>query len=206
MMFKGFKFKNLVLLGKTLDFKYQEQHCKTLIATTTPFSTLHFIKMYKLLLLAVAIQVATSSVVQHQDALSFENNFETRVNPITEEKDMVIIDGKRYYFGLFDTTLYDAQARCEELGMQLVSFETQAKSDSVWAYIQSQGMNQWYYTNGVRVNSQFKWGSTYLNYNNWASGEPDETGATNQACIYYATGLFYDDNCSVSRHFICEDK
>ncbi|KAF4525885.1 hypothetical protein B566_EDAN015170 [Ephemera danica] len=58
-----------------------------------------------LLLAIVGFQVATSSEVQHRDVLQFENNFEPRVNPLTiEEKDVVIIDGKRYYFSLLDVT------------------------------------------------------------------------------------------------------
>ncbi|KAF4525884.1 hypothetical protein B566_EDAN015169 [Ephemera danica] len=95
---------------------------------------------------------------------------------------------------------------CEEFEMELVSFETQAESDSVYAYIQAQSIDTWYHTSGVRINSYWKWSSTYLNYSNWAPGQPTETGTTYQACIAFLSGYFYDFPCIHSFNFICEDK
>ncbi|KAF4528752.1 hypothetical protein B566_EDAN016891, partial [Ephemera danica] len=110
-----------------------------------------------------------------------------------DSKELVIINGTRYYFmHLLTATLYDAQRICKDDGLSLIALENQYESDSVYAYIQQENLTYPFWTSGVMVGDKWMWSTTgeYLNYNNWDYGQPNEDPYPFQACIYYIKGKF----------------
>ncbi|KAF4528750.1 hypothetical protein B566_EDAN016889, partial [Ephemera danica] len=78
-----------------------------------------------------------------------------------DSKELVIINGTRYYFmHILTATLYNAQLICKDDGLSLISLENQYESDAVYAYLQQENMDLVFWTSGVLVGDKWMWSST----------------------------------------------
>ncbi|KAF4524473.1 hypothetical protein B566_EDAN013088, partial [Ephemera danica] len=76
-----------------------------------------------------------------------------------DSKDIAIIDGRRYYFGLFDIDLEQAIDFCEGINMTILSLETDAEGKAVSDFLilpETQSMS-YYWTGAMFVIDKWMW-------------------------------------------------
>jgi len=100
----------------------------------------------------------------------------------------------------------EAKAKCEALGGHLVTINSQGEQDVIESALEK-GVRGNYFIGGMTKNNQPTWitGETF-SYSNWASGEPNNSGGTEDKYEIYTTMKNWNDcaNNASGRGFICE--
>ncbi|XP_017779541.1 PREDICTED: uncharacterized protein LOC108564872 isoform X2 [Nicrophorus vespilloides] len=174
--------------------------------------------MHKFSVLSVALMLfAASSQAQRITTIQLDNvqYFVSRMNPYSPELNYFL-----------------AYQYCRSLGLQLASFETREKADSITQYLSNAGYNKYdFWTSGNKLGTDmFLWMSTGLPFNatfNYMKKQNDaaddtmdipsgstspqrtaresDSGAANGCVALKAPSFEWDtDDCMTIKDFICE--
>ncbi|KAF4518301.1 hypothetical protein B566_EDAN005870 [Ephemera danica] len=125
-------------------------------------------------------------------------------------KELVVIEGRIYYFSSVEVnSITDGLNTCYDLGLSLVSFETEKELQDVHAYLVStQTSGNQFWTSGVQMYLQWTWSSTGQFVNPWFWGFNEPPGSSSlQTFVYLQNGELYDTTYgnSIQIFFICEE-
>ncbi len=117
-------------------------------------------------------------------------------------------NGHSYYFYNSPVTWYDAKTICEYLGGHLVTITGSAEENFIKGMIGNSDL--WLGATDKDSEGNWKWitGESF-SYNNWESGQPDNTaslgeGTEDYAHIWGSTGKWNDNAGCVPYPFVCE--
>lgn len=118
------------------------------------------------------------------------------------------IGGKYYYIEERKAVNWFVAAEtCLTLGGFLVNFQNDQELNAVEKHLSS-NKHYWIGLNDLGAKDDYRSTRTGLkaNYLKWGNGEPNNSQNREERCVelYRVTHLMNDENCSLSRSFICE--
>ena len=117
------------------------------------------------------------------------------------------MSGKKCFHVSSDHADYEGAVNaCQDMKAELATISNVAEDDVVYRRMTENGVTDGAYIGLTNVDGNFKWqdGSTLGSYSNWASWEPDGTGA----CVNKMTwgdqkGNWGDRRCNVTKKYVC---
>ncbi|XP_062577533.1 uncharacterized protein LOC134239370 [Saccostrea cucullata] len=101
-----------------------------------------------------------------------------------------------------------ARSKCQSMGADLVTVNSQAEQDMVYSIISSnQGSDVWIGLNDHHESSLFEWvRGDRVRFTNWNINQPRQPGNTNQKCVMLNStdGGWQTDNCDSTYQFVCQ--
>ena len=107
------------------------------------------------------------------------------------------------YFTETDTWL-NARDICADEGGWLVSISDEKENDFVLSMIDSED-RVWIGLSDRNVEGKLQWDhGEAITYSNWANGEPNNFGGSEDCIELHGDGKWNDGSCTASRSFLCE--
>jgi len=107
---------------------------------------------------------------------------------------------------VFQATYEEAKAMCNSKGMDMVSMETEAESDSIANFFESAGLSSLPFFSSLKkgAESTFQWQSGLAaDFLNWAPNQPAKNGGD---CTAMFNLLLQSQSCDQKLNFMCEAK
>ncbi|RYE82990.1 MAG: hypothetical protein EOO75_19905 [Myxococcales bacterium] len=100
----------------------------------------------------------------------------------------------------------DTEAYCVTAGGHLASISSSGEQEFLFYLLGSDSTARWIGLSDKAVEGTFAWSSGEpVTYTKWRSGEPNNSSNAEDCAEYrYSDGNWNDNNCSVSRLFVCE--
>ncbi|MCC8046410.1 MAG: Ig-like domain-containing protein [Clostridiales bacterium] len=107
--------------------------------------------------------------------------------------DAVSYNGHFYYIYEVQTSLEDAESKCEKAGGHLVTITSLGEQDTVSSLVA--GVSGCLFIGAQKSDDTWQWitGETWL-YTNWASGEPNQQNPPEETVVIKSNGYWYDHN------------
>eukprot|EP00438_Fugacium_kawagutii_P024896 Skav220463 [mRNA] locus=scaffold3371:94690:102107:- [translate_table: standard] len=115
--------------------------------------------------------------------------------------------GSSSCYSVFDSRSWDsAEADCDAIyGGHLVSIGSQDDVDFLVDWVLEPGETYWIGLNDQATEGTFVNTDGTTTFLNWGFLQPQVASSYNtEDCVYISDGLYYDDDCSTSRKYICE--
>ncbi|XP_060566253.1 hepatic lectin-like [Ruditapes philippinarum] len=116
---------------------------------------------------------------------------------------------KCYHFSHDKESWINALNMCKLFGGNLVEVETATENSYIAAIVKLRGLEYWIGLTDVFEEGIWLWISNKnqlsdSGYVNWRHGEPNNERSNENCAEMETSGLWNDDSCDKSQHFICE--
>ncbi|XP_072021026.1 uncharacterized protein [Amphiura filiformis] len=131
------------------------------------------------------------------------------------EPNWVVNDGYCYFISTGSSrtglSFHAAQRACQSMGAELTSIHSEAENDFIYQLMETRGKRiVWTGLHDTSREGSFEWtDGTPLDYSNWKSGEPNDSGfgedCVDMSSYAVVNGQSWNDNnCSVSYPYTCK--
>ncbi|KAF4524784.1 hypothetical protein B566_EDAN010157 [Ephemera danica] len=128
-----------------------------------------------------------------------------------DPRDIVLIDGRRYYFSTIEVSVPEAVSVCQEINMTVAGLETIEEFTAVTNYMKTNlNFGTWWWVSGCRQYTSWIWSNSgqLFAFFQWGPFRPLYSDSHAQVCLalYDTTGDMGDGRCDENNFFICEER
>lgn len=112
---------------------------------------------------------------------------------------------KIFKTGGFEKTFEDAQQVCMQAGGQMASPRSAAENEALQQLATAQNKAAFLSMTDIKTEGKFTYPTGEpLVYSNWAPGEPNDNGGSEDCVEIFTNGKWNDKNCREQRLVVCE--